>query len=69
MSLAALTLISMGAKAQGNGGESGEMMTYTGTIRKAPRFSPKKAPHQQEQYTVLRQARRGSCEWHRNAPG
>ena len=42
MSLAALTLISMGAKAQGNGGESGEMMTYTGTIRKAPRFSPKR---------------------------
>ena len=39
MSLAALTLMSMGAKAQGNGGESGEMMTYTGTIRKAPRFS------------------------------
>ena len=42
MSLAALTLMSMGAKAQGNGGESGEMMTYTGTIRKAPRFSPKR---------------------------
>ena len=42
MSLAALTLISMGAKAQGNSSESGEMMTYTGTIRKAPRFSPKR---------------------------